>query len=160
MVIQRWQSLLLLIAGVMMAIFTFLSLGQVQLPDYTLNISTMGVNIEGELTDGQNPEIVGTVYIFVVSLLTVILPLVNIFLFKNLRLQKRICLINILCICVVVANIAIIGYSKIPEAADVAVTPSWSSAVISPFIAIVASICAWRCMRSDEKKLKSYDRLR
>ena len=39
MVIQRWQSVLLLIAAVVMGCFTFMSLGQVQLPDYTCNLT-------------------------------------------------------------------------------------------------------------------------
>jgi hypothetical protein len=42
MVIQRWQSVLLLVAAVAMATFSFLSLGQIQLSDYTLNFTTLG----------------------------------------------------------------------------------------------------------------------
>ena len=57
MVIQRWQSVLLLIAAVVMGCFTFMSLGQVQLPDYTCNFTTLGFDIEGIATDGGPTDI-------------------------------------------------------------------------------------------------------
>lgn len=47
MVIQRWQSVFLLIVTAMMACFTFFSLGQVQMPDFSLEFTTMGFSIEG-----------------------------------------------------------------------------------------------------------------
>ena len=51
MVIQRWQSVLLLIVAALMGSFTFLSLGQIQMPEESLNFTTLGFEIEGIPTD-------------------------------------------------------------------------------------------------------------
>ncbi len=76
MVIQRWQSVLLLITTVMMGIFTFLSLGQIQLPEYTLNFTTLGFCIEGDATNGaQSGFVAHTWVLFILSLMSCILPL-------------------------------------------------------------------------------------
>ncbi len=64
MVIQRWQSVLLLIAVIVMAAFTFMSLGQIQLPEYTLNFTTLGFYIEGEATNGAATGYVANTWLF------------------------------------------------------------------------------------------------
>ena len=152
MVIQRWQSVLLLIASVMMFLFAFCSLGQIQGADCTVNITTMGMNRVG---DGVS--VVPTIYIFIVALLSAILPLIAIFMYKNLRGQSRVCLITMLliaadCVCEWIQATSL----DIPGGQSV----GWSSVVIAPFVAIVALIVARRCIASDRKKLESYDRLR
>lgn len=153
MVIQRWQSLLLLIAVVMMGLFSFCSLGQIQGADTSFNISALGIYAEGNGTHLQQ----GTIYVAIVAWLTALLSLIAIFLFKNTRLQRRVCW---LCI---VLTLAACGSEwlaattfEVPGSNGV----SWSSMVCAPFIAIVSLLCAIRCIRSDEKKLASYDRLR
>lgn len=155
MVIQRWQSLLLLIASFAMFTFTFLSLGQIQLPDYTLNFTTLGFKIEGETTGGISGYYMHTWSFFIVALMSGIFPLINIFLFRNLNLQKTICLIEILFI---IASISIgcgYGYSSI-EGYSV----KWSSLIIAPILALIATFMAYTRIRSDQKLLRSADRIR
>ena len=91
MVIQRWQSLLLLIATVMMVLFSFCSLGQIQGESVSVNITSFGLYTEG----GSSTLLLGTVYVAIVALLSALLSLLGIFMFKNTRLQKRICLLAI-----------------------------------------------------------------
>lgn len=156
MVIQRWQSVLLLITGVLMACFTFMSLGQVQLADYSLNFTTMGFTIEGEATDGAiTGTYMSTWPYFIVSLMSFILPLINIFLFKNLPLQKTMCLVTLLFLVAVVSMGAAYGYCVF-DGADV----SWSSLIIAPFLAIIADVMAYQRISSDQRKLRDADRLR
>ena len=156
MVIQRWQSVLLLIATVMMGIFTFLSLGQIQLPEYTLNFTTLGFCIEGKATNGAPSGFVAHTWVlFILSLMSCILPFINIFLFKNLPLQKRICIIEILFIVVIAAIGCYCGYCAIPEGEI-----SWSSMIIAPLLAFVATVMAYNRINSDQRKLRSLDRLR
>lgn len=156
MVIQRWQSVLLFIAAVVMAAFTFVSLGQVQLPDYTLDFTTLGYYFEGQSVNGAPAGFyMRTWPFFIVSLMCVILPLINIFLFKNLRLQKMLCLIEVLfllALCVIGCGY---GYYAIPNAAV-----SWSSMIVAPLIAFIAVVMAYGRINSDQKKLRSAYRFR
>ena len=94
MVIQRWQSVMLLIAGVMMGIFSFCSLGQIQTADYTFNVTALGIAREGIATAEGEATGISTIVLFVVSLLSAILPLIDIFCFRNMPLQKKVALVS------------------------------------------------------------------
>lgn len=156
MVIQRWQSLLLFIAAVAMFAFSFLSLGQVQLPDYSLNFTTLGFTIEGNSTgDSLTGYYMHTWCFFIVSLMCGILPLINIFLYRNLKLQKTICLIGILFILAAVSIGCGYGYFAFDGYAV-----SWSSLIIAPALALIAIIMAYYRINADQKLLKSADRIR
>ena len=81
MVIQRWQSVLLFITVVAMAAFSLLSLGQIQLPDFTLDFTALGFYIEGISTNGSaSGYYMYTLPLFIVSIMSAIIPLINIFL--------------------------------------------------------------------------------
>ena len=156
MVIQRWQSVLLLCAVVMMACFTFLSLGQVQMPDYTLNFTTIGFDIEGEATDGgPSGYLMYSWPLFCVSLLGTILPAIGIFCYKSLRLQKTLCLMELLVILTAIGVACIYGYTVLEP-----YSVSWSTLALAPVIAFIAVVMAYRCICSDDRKLKAADRLR
>ncbi len=158
MVIQRWQSVLLLIAAVMMACFTFASLGQVQLTDYSLNFTTFGFKIEGVSTDGApSGYVMYTWPLFCVSLLATILPFINIFLFKNLPLQKMVCLIEVLFILAAVGIGCFFGYQAF---ADQGQYVSWSSVIIAPLLAFLADVFAYNRILSDHRRIKAADRIR
>lgn len=156
MVIQRWQSVLLFIAVVVMACFTFMSLGQIQLPQYTLDFTTIGFEIEGISTDGAPSGYDKYTWIFfVVSLVSVILPAIAIFCYKNTRLQKMLCLIELLFLVTVTCVGCVYGYdSYAPESV------SWSSLIVAPFLAFVAVVFAYNRICADVRKLKAADRLR
>lgn len=156
MVIQRLQSLCLLIGVVMMCLFSFYSLGQVQTHDFTFNFNTLGFQYEGEATDGApTGTFISTLYFFITSITTTLIMLIDIFLFKNLNLQKRVCLVCVLLVIACISIAASLGYTAI-EGHSV----SWSSVAFSPFIALAACIAAYYLMVSDQKKLRAADRIR
>lgn len=158
MVIQRWQSLLLLIAAVMMGLFTLCPLGEIQFFKDTIEITTLGLHVEGTPADGAAAGYqVETIYIFVISLVSMILPFIAIFCYKDLKLQKRLCMLTALFIVATCACVALVVYNNDAAAQS---APGWSSIVAAPFIALVAVLTAWRCIISDKKKLESYDRIR
>ncbi len=156
MVIQRWQSLILLLACVLMAMFSFMSLGQFQTTDYSFNVTTSGIFYEGEAT-GNAPSGIyaSTYYFFAISLLSAFLPLLTVFLYKNLRLQMNCCLIEILLLIAVIV-ISILESFYAIDGADM----SWSSIICAPFLSLVLMIIAWRLIRKDRNLLRSADRLR
>lgn len=156
MVIQRWQSVLLLIAVAVMAVFTFCSLGQFQTADYSLNFTTLGLSIEGISTDGApSGYLLRTWYLFILSIISTVIPAIAIFCFKNLRLQKRLCLCEVLFIVTVSVCAGLVGYTSVPDA-----TPSWSTVIICPLLALCATIMAYNRICSDDRKLRSAYRLR
>lgn len=156
MVIQRWQSVLLLAAAVMMGCFTFFSLGQVSTTDFTFNFSSLGFTYEGNGPDYSNGEtFLSTWYFFALTLTTTILLLIDIFLYRNLPLQKKICWVNILLIIASIAVGATLGYTAIEGG-----TINWSSQICSPLIALIATLMAWGRIQSDHNKLRAVDRIR
>lgn len=156
MVIQRWQSVLLLLAALLMGCFSFMSLGQVQLTDYSLNFTPLGFSIEGESVNGAPSGYVAHTWIFfVVSLMSALIPAITIFLYRNLSLQKTLCLIEILFLVAVTAIGAGYGYYSFAPA-----SVSWSSLIIAPLLGFFAVVLAYNCINSDQKKINSFERLR
>jgi len=139
-----------------MGCFTFMSLGQVQLANYTLNFTTRGFIYEEIATDGApSGYMMRTVLFFIISVASFVLPLINIFLFKRLGLQKRLCLIEVLLLIAVISVGAMYGYTGIDGG-----TVSWSSLVCAPFLALIADIMAFNRICADDRKLRAADRLR
>lgn len=156
MVIQRWQSVLLLICSIVMALFSSLSLGQASLPDMELNFTASGYYIEGIPSSGaQSGWYLQTWPLFIMSILCTFIPLINIFLFKNFKLQKNLCVIEILFLLVLIAISLIYAYNVIDG-----VSVSWSSMAFAPFIALVADYMAYRRIIADYNKIRSIDRIR
>lgn len=154
MVIQRWQSVFLLISAVLMACFTFMSIGQVQMPEYSLNFTTLGFSIEGESTQGApSGYICHTWIFFVMSLMSFLIPLINIFLFRNLKLQKTMCVVEVFFLLAVfgcgINYLDFEGYKV-----------GWSSLIIAPLIAFISDLLAYNRIKADQKALRSADRIR
>lgn len=156
MVIQRWQSVLLLITGALMACFSFLSLGQVQTLDFTYNFTCIGFSIEGQPTDGSPHGFqVYTWFLFIVAVMSAILPFIDIFLYRNLPLQKRICLIEILFIVSAICIAGWEGYRGMPG-----YEVQWSSLALAPFLALILTVMSWSLINRDHRLIKSVDRIR
>lgn len=156
MVIQRWQSVLLLVAAVMMGVFTFCSLGQVSTTDFTFNFTSLGFTYEGEATDGApTGTYLSTWYFFAVSLTSAVLLLIDIFLYGNLPLQKKVAWIGIIFIIAASSIAASLGYTSIPGGSI-----GWSSVIICPLLALFATLFALNRIQSDHNKLRSVDRIR
>ena len=124
MVIQRWQTVFLFSAAVAMGIFFFLP------------VSCM----MGYITSILN------------ALVTVLL-LVDIFMYRNLKLQKCVALI---CICFCFLSAAITAY--LSSVLDIAT--NWEVQLVCPVVAIIFTYLAYARMKADEKLLRSYDRIR
>ncbi|WP_302983142.1 DUF4293 family protein [uncultured Muribaculum sp.] len=131
MVIQRWQSVLLFLAAIFMVLLCVLPLGCVY--------------------DNGSPESLtcfkatNMLPLMIVGVMSAIMFVIAIFLFKNLNLQKRVTLAA--CI-LVVASIAILS-----------ITALWIG-IIWPILALIAAIWAYMRISADQKLLSSYDRIR
>ena len=147
---------MLLITAALMGCFTFLSLGQVQLETMSLNFTTLGFSIEGISTDGAPSGMEQYTWgFFLVSLMSCIIPLLDIFIYKNLRFQRMLCLVEMVFLLGVIAIAAIYGYWIFAPA-----HVSWSSLALAPFLALFTTWMAWRMIGKDQRLLRSADRLR
>ncbi len=140
MVIQRIQSVYLLIAAILMALVCFV------VPVASV-VSEDGVAV--------NIFITSMLPLLILNLLTSIILLIDIFLYKKLKFQMsvvRVCIVLILC------SAAIEGVVLYSQVADV--TVKWIGSAIMLLCALVFSILALRAINSDYKLLTSYNRLR
>lgn len=157
MQIQRWQSVMLLIAAAVMACFTFCTVCQIATPTETLSLSSLGYHYEGIPTDGApSGWFQHTWYFFILSLLCIAFPLTAIFLYKNLKLQKRVTAVSIL-FAMADFCVAVILGSNVIENGEASFNYSVMSA---PVIAAIALWLAWCYISRDQKLLASVDRIR
>lgn len=139
MVIQRWQSLLLLAATVLMILVNFLPVAQMT--------PTQGAPTPMFTTDAP--------ILLVIDIVVGLLLFLSIFMFKNLRLQMRVTLLTVMMMCVLAVTGAFILYRNSPLA-----QVEWTGAILLLIVALVLALAAYRCMRSDYNLLRSVDRLR
>ena len=148
MVIQRWQSVLLLVAAVMMSLFTFITIGSIENDGVVYSFDTLGLHTSQ-----------GTAYstwaFFVLSLLSALLPLINIFKYNTLKLQRTLCIVESVIILSVIAIEVFYAFFHLPEAS---VRLGWLC--FSPLVALIADLWAHRLIGSDMRKLRDSDRLR
>lgn len=138
MVIQRWQTVFLLLAAICMALVSSLSLGT------------------GTLPCGDTGDLSPLTFqpLFIVNILVTVLLVIDIFLFKNLKLQKKVALVSIL---LEIVSIVILGLLMLPPLEYIN-EMSWTATL--PPVALVFTILARQRMAADERLLKSYDRIR
>ena len=141
MVIQRWQSVWLLFAAILVAIFCFMPVAV---------ITDTSAGLPADLTMADFPVIA------VVNSLVALLLFIAIFLYKNTRVQKTVTLLSMLLICVVAAVTAFLTFSGNDEATRIEIGGS----VVLLVGALVFAAMAYRGIRHDEKLLRAADRLR
>ena len=145
MVIQRIQSVYLLIAVILMAVFAFtFELGGRQF-------------VYGALEAGK----VGVTHIDPLMLMLVVLisllALIDIFLFKNLQRQMTVCFVDII---IGLAMLVAIGIQAFYVNGKDGVTLTWQWYLLLPILSIVFLMLAHKAMSRDKKMLRDSDRLR
>ena len=139
--IQRQQTLWLLLAtaaAVLMFKFPFVT-GEELIIDSDMKRSI-------EFTAGER------FYSIILTIASVLISTITIFLFKNRKLQKRLCLLGFL---VAAADLA---YFIIETRKLLSFVPAlW---VVLPVIIILSYILAYRNIRQDQRLVKSMDKLR
>jgi len=139
MVIQRWQSVYLLLA-----IFA---------------IILVCIRPFGLITDhtGVTASLVASDYpiLLTVNILTGVLLLIDIFLYKNLKYQR---LVAAVCSLLIIAS-AVTAFIITTRGND-ACKIAWTGAPVGYICALICALFARHRMGQDEKLLKSYDRIR
>ena len=149
MVIQRIQSVYLLIAVVLMVLTAFF-------PVLTFELGGREF-VYGALETGK----VGATHIDPLMLMLVVLisllALIDIFLYKNLQRQMTVCFVDIIIGLAMLVAICIQAF-VVGGMDSVVVTWQWFIAL--PVLAIIFLMLAHKAMANDKKKLREADRLR
>lgn len=152
--VQRIQSIYLLITAILMAVTIFSPLANL-VPENTDNgfiFYTWGIE-----------TLTGTMFlrtwgVITFTVLCTVLPFVNIFLFKNRKLQMRIGNIITFLILFLYVTIGVYAFSIMGE--NSLILSSIKYGTILPLIALVCNILAILQIRKDEKLIQSLNRIR
>ena len=149
MVIQRIQSVYLLIAVILMVVFAFF-------PALTFELGGRQF-VYGALEAGK----VGVTHIDPLMLMLVVLisllALIDIFLFKNLQRQMTVCFVDII---IGLAMLVAIGIQAFYVNGKDGGTLTWQWYLLLPILSIVFLMLAHKAMSRDKKMLRDSDRLR
>jgi phosphoglycerol transferase MdoB-like AlkP superfamily enzyme len=161
MVIQRWQSVWLLVSAICVALFCFLPMATLSFDG--AEAAKMSLDAAGAATGGAGCLEAATVVtpsdnivVMIVGLLTAALLIINIFSFKDTRRQKRMTVLSILLMVVLGACAVLMVYGTDTAAAQV----EWMGSLLLLVGAAAFAVLAHRCITHDEKLLKAADRLR
>jgi DMSO/TMAO reductase YedYZ heme-binding membrane subunit len=141
--IQRQQTLWLLLSVVTGILSFFLPFATGGTSLITKNVSVQSLT---ELSAGEN------FFIMILMGASIILALVTIFQFKNRKQQSLLCMIG-MAVSVLILVIYFVQYKKL-------IRPTLALYCILPLGMIAGYFMAWRKIRSDEKLVKSLDKLR
>ncbi|MFA8301097.1 MAG: DUF4293 domain-containing protein [Hyphomicrobiales bacterium] len=156
--IQRIQSIWLLIATVCGILFLFLPLAEfanVAQTEYAKLYAENLIVFPKELVTKSSFY---TYPLFIGGLIIAILSLITIFLYKKRKLQMRLTSINVL-ISIVVLALTFFLYTD-SFAKDFAMNINYQAGIFMPIIALVCLIMAYRGINRDEKLIRAADRIR
>ncbi len=149
MVLQRIQSVYLLIAVILMVVFAFF-------PALTFQLGERDF-VYGALEAGK----VGVTHIDPLMLMLVtlisLLAFIDIFLFKNLQRQMTVCFVDII---IGLAMLIAIGIQAYVVGNREGVIVNWQWYLALPVLSIIFLMLAHKAMSNDKKKLRDADRLR
>ena len=149
MVIQRIQSVYLLIAVILMVIFAFFPALSFQLGDKTV--------LYGALESGRAGLMHINPLLLTLIILISVLAFIDIFLFKNLQRQMTVCFVDII---IGLAMLIAICIQAFYVGNRDGWTVTWQWYLLLPIMSIVFLMLAHKSMSNDKKKLRDADRLR
>ena len=149
MVIQRIQSVYLLIAVILMVIFAFFPALSFELADKTV--------LYGALETGRAGHMHVDPLLITLIILISLLAIVDIFLYKNLQRQMTVCFVDII---IGLAMLVAIGSQACYVGNRDGWTVTWQWYVLLPVLSIIFLMMAHKAMSRDKKKLLDADRLR
>lgn len=160
--IQRIQSLLLLVAAGVAIAINFIPIGELVqngVAQYQYDAFTLKKYQDGELAG----SVMNTTYVAVLWFASALMSLVTIFLYKNRVRQMRFNRINMLIMLVALA-VMLFVYPDLVFAKQswygAGMDISFNNWIMVSFMAAVALFFATRAIASDEKKVRAADRLR
>ncbi len=153
--IQRIQSLYLLLAAIAISLVFFIPLAQLIVNDeYYFTFVYRGLF---QVKTGEEILSVATLPLAALFYINLLISLITIFLYKRRGLQMRLCIINIL---MLLGSLGVIYYYISVAFSEFEATVSYGISAIMPLIAAILTYMAYRGIRKDELLVISMDRIR
>lgn len=150
--IQRIQSVYLLVVTVILAFSMFLTTGFFSVDSGVTQQVLMSLGVT--LTDGT---VYSTWGLFVLLLLSSIISFVTIFLFKNRPLQIRLSIFNTI---IMIGYYGVLAFFVWKLQSSLAASFSMNWAICLPLIALILNVLALRAIGKDEVLVRAADRIR
>lgn len=141
MVIQRWQSVFLLLAVILMGVFC------------VSPIATYAS--EADVESMSMVYVKDAPVLLTVSLLVAVLLFLSIFMYKNLKRQMTVTILSIVLLVATMVTGMFVVMNAYPGSEFLLF-----GGMLLLVVTLVLALGAYRFMRSDLRKLRSYDRLR
>jgi len=154
--LQRIQTIYLLAASILMSLMLFLPLAEIAAEGTGIyNVLSKGWYITGV---GPAELAMATWPVFILALMLVLLPFISIFLYRNRKLQIRICVYSIILAFGLIGLIYYYFVTGFRQMDDPAYALQFPLAL--PAIFIILIYLAFRGIRKDEILIRSLDRIR
>lgn len=155
--IQRKQSLYLLIVALLMSVLCFVPLAKILLMGQEIAVTSLGI----KYTVMGRSHCESNIYMIILLSISIILPLVTIFLYKKRWLQVRLCMMEMVFLLGMQIYIILYIYKSYQTVKDSMLDRMVLSVVdIIPIAAIIFTYLALRGVAKDIALLKSVDRIR
>ena len=153
--IQRIQSLYLLIAAALMAVMLFVPLAVFYAGQEQIVLGAFA------LRDGEGAVVLSAVYLGVLLAAVALLPLVTILLFRRRMTQIRLCIVEIVLLVGSLVMMGVYGYLAMQTVESLTLAASnFRFVVVFPLVAIIFVVLAARAIFKDELLVRSLDRIR
>ncbi len=152
--IQRPQTLLLIVVVALMSITAFSNVWKLETESMSVILNTRKITVNPEGTTYS------TIYLAVVTLGSAIVALFSIFQYKNRKLQMIIGAINNLIITSFLLLVTFVALPKAIELSGAQKEGAFSIAYFLPLGALVANFISNKLIKKDENLVRSMDRMR
>ena len=153
--IQRKQTVYLLLAAILSIVCLCLPLGTVVLEGMGIVPNLYNLALLQYADNAQQYDFSYSP-LFVVLAVTVVLELVAIFMYRNRKRQARVCSLNIALLLIWMALFVYFKYVRLTSIGALEQTP-WA---YIPFVAAVLNYLAFKGIRADERLVRAADRIR
>lgn len=140
--IQRIQSVYLLLSAVLLVCFGIFPLAEVQDAVGAVLASAGGMSAMNT---------------FIPAIAAALIAVLAIFMYRNRKAQMRLCLLLVLLSLVLSGGAA---YGIFSQATALGGQVAWKPGIAFPLLAVVFFYLAWRGVRNDDRLVRSADRLR
>lgn len=148
--IQRIQSLFLLISVILLLILLWAPLAILQIDENTFyEIYTKGYVFENDVQYSYS--------LWIFNAVTIFIAFVTIFLYKNRILQMRICMYNFI---LLLGLQGVIAYTVYATASNLKAEVFLQYAAVLPVVAAILHLIAFKYIKRDEELVKAADRIR
>jgi glucan phosphoethanolaminetransferase (alkaline phosphatase superfamily) len=157
--LQRLQSLFLLIVAVAMGVFIALPLWEKIAADGIQQASMTALYLTHTINATQS-EVQPVLYLAGMAVLVLGIAVFAIFKFRNRLLQSALCAVNSILMTVILATVVYQTFYKAAKWFEPEITGNYLTGFYALIVAMLANVLANRFIRRDEKTVKESNRMR